>query len=77
MNIYIWKRLDNVTESYHHEGGLAIVARNLDHAKEVLKERIGGYPEDLPNLDVPPDAVYTLANEEETRVFIFPDRGCC
>ena len=77
MNIYIWKRLNNVTESYHPEGGLAIVARNLDHAKEVLKGSEVGYQENLPNLDTPPDAVYTLANDEEPGVFVFPDQGCC
>lgn len=76
MNIYIWKNLNNVTNSYHNGGGLAIVARNLDHAKELVRERLA-HQEDIPNLDLNPDAVYTLANDEEPAVLIFPDQGCC
>lgn len=83
MNIYIWKNLLEVTSNYHPEGGLAVVARSLDHAKEVVAH----YYDDnydpewstapRPNLDIEPDAVYTLANEETPRVFVFPNAGCC
>lgn len=76
MNIYIWNHLNHVTNSYHDEGALSVVARNLDHAKELVKARLA-HLEDLPDLDTRPDAVYTLADTEEPAVFIFPNSGCC
>lgn len=75
MKIFIWERVENLTDSYHHEGGLVIVAESLNDARALyLKE----YPnmKDCEALEIDPDFSYSVISDE-AKVFLFPDAGCC
>ena len=38
MKMYIFEKLDNVSDRYHSNGGLMVVAKDLDDLKEIIKE---------------------------------------
>jgi len=72
MKLFVWTWLAKVSDYYHSEGGLLVVAENLEHATELAQKD--------PNIVVngEPDHVYELApNTGEYRVLVFPDAGCC
>jgi hypothetical protein len=73
MKIFIWNRLSKVSDCYHSEGGLVVVAEDLERAKALAHED--------PNIvvDEEPSAVYDLAARKKVtpRVFVFLDAGCC
>lgn len=72
-NVYVWNRLDKLTDNYHCEGGLVVVAGSLDRAREIAVQRV---PTCDPSPD--PDQVWPLAaGAIEEQVFCFPDAGCC
>ena len=81
MQIYIIQLVKNLTTSYHSEGGLAIVANDGNHARELF----AGYAlaESRWGEVVVTDAewdtakVYELAQDAEPNVFVFPNAGCC
>lgn len=85
MKIYIIQRVENLTDNYHSEGGLAIVANDDEHAKFLFIEYANGVRKDSHyDLDVVvTDAewqsakVYELSQDAEPAVFVFPDAGCC
>lgn len=73
MYVYIWDQLGEVTDYYHSGGGLVIVARDLQHAKELAGEY-------SPNIviDEDPDLVVPCRDmDENPTVFVFPNAGCC
>lgn len=88
MNIYIWQRVGHVSDNYHHYGGLAVIAADLEQARELMRTLRPRYswPTDDFVPDVPsacdaytqkPDMTYPLAGEHEPKVLVFPDAGCC
>lgn len=73
MKIYIL-RVEKLTDRYHENGGLAVIARDLDHAKEVILED----PEIQPTDEEWESAEsFELAGEPEPKFWVFPDAGCC
>lgn len=38
MRLFIWQRVDNLTYHYHPEGGLVVVAKDLERARELIKD---------------------------------------
>jgi hypothetical protein len=73
MNIFIWERVDNMSYDYHSNGGLVVIARDLDRAREMIKEKIRP---DCEALEKQPDFV-SYVQETEEKIFDFPDSGCC
>ena len=75
MKVFIWEYLPEVTDHYHPEGGLVIVAATQPETYEIPTSQ----PSRLAKtVDLPaPDAVYSLRGKPEPRVFTFPDSGCC
>lgn len=71
MKIFIWRRIEKCSSYWHPEGGVVVVAENLERAKALALVN-GAEIKD----DEKPDAVYDVAQAEE-KVFIFPDAGCC
>lgn len=72
MNIYIWRRVEKATGSWHSEGGVIAIAASEDRARELaLAQRCEIAP------DEHVDAVHELVGEQPEAVFIFPDAGCC
>jgi hypothetical protein len=84
MKLYVLTQDDGLTTCYHDNGGLVVVARDKDHANEVIRESHskGGYNRGEA-LRTPNDGewaqavVYELVGDPKPAVFIHPDAGCC
>lgn len=74
MKIFLFQRIKQVSYNYHPEGGLAIVAKDKEHALKLIEqdEYINISKEEWNEV-----IVYNLSDDEEPRVFVFPDAGCC
>lgn len=77
MNVYIWSRVANLTENFHNEGGLVVVAPSLEKARAFMLD--WGVRSYCKAHTTDPDASYTLATggADVPALFIFPDAGCC
>lgn len=74
MKMFVFQYLNQVSDNYHPEGGLAVIAKDKEHVKELIKNE--EYIEITYNEwdDV---ITYDLAGDVEPRIFVFPDAGCC
>lgn len=72
MKIFIWNRVNHATDSYHHEGGVAVISLSLEEARRLLEKKA---PK-CGALIEPPDFHSDIITSEQ-KVFIFPDAGCC
>lgn len=72
MWLYIWENVDDVTDGwhYHHDGGVVVVAPDLESARALLPEACGARTHD-------PDAMYRVDGNPPPNVFLFPNAGCC
>lgn len=80
MNVYVWESLNKMSESYHCDGGLVVVAESVEKAYELLRAKDrDGYtvPEDSDVFKTEPDATYPTEPIYSPRVFTFPNAGCC
>ena len=74
MFVFIFESIDNLTDSYHSDGGLVVIAPDVATARALAEARGVSFTEQ----EIASVKSYQLASrEEETRVFIFPDAGCC
>jgi hypothetical protein len=76
MKVFIWERIEKLTDNYHSDGGLVVVAANLQRAVELAEAEgvefsKGDYDE------LTPSNVYNTDDSAKEKVFIFPDAGCC
>lgn len=69
MKMFLWEKVDELTDRYHSEGGLVIIAEDLSLAKRMM-------PEGCEALEKEPDYVVGVETEV-SNIFIFPDSGCC
>ena len=92
MNAYIWKRVPHFTPERHPEAGIVAVARDYDHAAELIEaerkrlfceryyddEELAGSGYE-PYGELPAfDMFYPIdSGHVEARVWVFPDAGCC
>lgn len=74
MKMFVFKRIEQVSSNLHPEGGLMVVARDKDHVEYLLE--VEKYIE-LSDGDWEKVIIFELKNDEEPRVIIFPDAGCC
>lgn len=84
MQIFIWDFTSPVTGRYHPEGGLLIVAKDLDEAREAWSKHVDSTHDDpwgkIPDktaTDDKPDFTYPTSPDEDENVIVFPDSGCC
>lgn len=88
MKLFIWKSIFPVSSRYHAEGGVAICAENLEHAKELWlrygesKQKTPDafpYEETFENDEVLKgyDAFYEVEPYALYNVYVFPNAGCC
>ena len=86
MKIFIWKLLDKVSENYHSGGGLIVIAKDFDRAKELIAEKnyISIMEEEIDReegtkslKEVLPDLTLSIMDDAKEDVIIFPDAGCC
>lgn len=82
MILFIWQRMEKVTNAYHDEAGVAVVALDQNRARAMIeKYRDDHFRKDWSDAGVSaeikePDATYPVVATEE-RIFVFPDNGCC
>lgn len=75
MKAFIFDRVSGVSDNYHPEGGLVVIANDEDHAKQLVSER--------PEIEISdenwkhPYLVLELAASVEPQIVVFPDTGCC
>jgi hypothetical protein len=74
MKIYVFERVGKVSNNYHEEGGLVIIANDIEHAKELINK--------TDDIDVTDDEwskveSYELAENVEPKIWAMPDAGCC
>jgi hypothetical protein len=74
MKIFVFERINKVSDNYHTEIGLVIIAGNIEHAKDVIKQDT--------SIEVSEDEwqhveCFELANNEESKFWVMPDAGCC
>lgn len=80
MKLFIWHHAANVTDHYHNEAGVVVLAHSLEQARAIfIAERNAYYgtdPDDDPPqvLTKDPDEIHDLS---ETKAWIFRDAGCC
>lgn len=81
MNVYVWDYLKRMSDSYHDDGGVVVVAESVEKARELLRTKDEhGYtpvPGDSDVFDREPEVTYPTAGEVAARVFTFPNAGCC
>jgi hypothetical protein len=67
--------VEELTQNFHDRGGCAVVANDLEAARAALLETPGVLYV-CGALHEPPDWEADVGSDE-TKVFIFPDAGCC
>jgi hypothetical protein len=82
MKMFVFEYVDELTNSYHSGGGLAVVAEDMEHVDSLLVEASSEHWSSDANVRMTDDErsraiVYELAGLEEPRVFVFPNTGCC
>lgn len=74
MNIYIFEGVDHVSSNYHSNGGLVVIARDVDHVLELIATDDAII---LTADDIARCKVYPLEGDHTAQIFVFPDAGCC
>lgn len=74
MNVYVFEYIDQVSDNYHSEGGLMVVAQSVERAQELIDAES--------NVEVTSEEwaeviVIKAADTEQERLIVFPDAGCC
>ena len=74
MKMFIFEYLNEVSDNYHCEGGLAVVAKDKEQVYQLIKEH--------GDIEITEDEwkeayIYELIGDIEPKVFVFPDAGCC
>ena len=93
MFVFIWENVDYIScDTYHDDGGVAVVADSLEEARATLKSYLQEKCEEPYNkisaekclskckaYSAPPDFIWRLALDEfnDKRVIVFPNAGCC
>lgn len=73
MKIFIWNRVNELTDNFHPEGGLVIVADDIERARTLVRtQALGSLEEGLKD----PDYIMPVKHNEELYL-VFPDAGCC
>lgn len=73
MKVFIWNNINELTDNYHSDGGLVVVAKDLERAHELARNEGVEFAED----ELAPTIEYNTDDFVEEKVFIFPDAGCC
>ena len=75
MNIYIFENVEKVSKREHSGGGLAIVAADLEHVKQLVGSTNGMVV--LSEADFQRAIIYPLGNSPKAKMFVFLNAGCC
>lgn len=69
MRAFLWENVDNVTDNYHSEGSVLVIASSLQAARKL--SNLGDALKETPT------ASWELAGDPDPWCFIFPNAGCC
>ena len=72
MKMFIWKRINKVSDNWHPEGGLVIIAKDEEEARYLANTTIAVILEESEKVDFSCDIIC-----EKQQIFTFPDAGCC
>jgi hypothetical protein len=74
MKIFVFNRINQCSCNYHTEGGVVIVADDIDAAKELIKsdEYISITKKEWANVEA-----FELATVVLPKYWVMPDAGCC
>ena len=74
MRIFVFEDIENCSSNYHSEGGLVVIAKDIEHAKELLKEdkSIDVTDEEWGKVES-----FALAENVEPKFWVMPNAGCC
>ena len=75
MKLFIWRNLRQVTDRYHDDGGVVVVAETLQAARALIPRVVRDGDTEM--AIGAPDAEYELRGSDTPRAFVFPDSGCC
>jgi hypothetical protein len=73
MKIFIFEYVKSLTDNYHSDGGLVVIAKDRDDAKALIKTD--------PCIKI--DKAEWASVEEyrvigaKPKIYVFPDAGCC
>jgi hypothetical protein len=73
MKIYIFERISQVSGNWHPEGGLVIIANDIEEAKQLIAKDDNISPTDKEWETV--ESFEIIANEP--KYWVMPDAGCC
>lgn len=74
MKLFLFEYIKQVSDYYHSEGGLVVVAKDEDQAREMIANREYIEPTLEEWFEV---KVYELAGDYPPKIYVFPDAGCC
>lgn len=74
MKLFLFERINQVSENYHSEGGLVIVAIDRNHAEMLIADDANIQPTESDWGEV---VEYTLDRGYTPVFYVFPDAGCC
>lgn len=72
MKIFIWENLDHASNSYHSSGGMVVTAEDEQSARVAANATDGVILKDHEHPVLIADCDYP-----SSRVWVFPDAGCC
>lgn len=74
MKIFVFERIQKCSSNYHKEGGLVIIADDMEAAKELIKT-----DGDIVVTDAEWEKVesFELAKLVTPKYWVMPDAGCC
>ena len=71
--LYVWEDVATVSDHYHSDGGIVVLARTLKEARQVLKD---AYPDAKIKRTEKP-LIMPLADITAPLAWVFPNAGCC
>lgn len=74
MKLYVFEDCDKVSDHYHENGGLVVIAKDRASAKDIANKTNGVTVNDQ---EVAEAIEYELNGKVENKVYTFPDAGCC
>lgn len=75
MKVFIFDRISQVSGNWHPEGGLVIIAKDIEHAKKLIEgdKNIKPCKKEWEFVET-----YDLKDKKATPKFwVMPDAGCC
>ncbi|KKM77696.1 hypothetical protein LCGC14_1367480 [marine sediment metagenome] len=73
MKVFIWEYVARMSDSYHCDGGVVVLAAALARARTLANSNNGCQIQEHEQ----PSAIFTLQVDHEEKVFYMPNAGCC